>query len=40
MHEIANFIDKAIQHHDNDEVLANVAASVNEMMGHRPLFKA
>lgn len=40
MHEIANFIDKVIQHHDNDEVLANVAASVNEMMGHRPLFKA
>ncbi len=40
MHEIANFIDKAIQHHDNDEVLQNVAASVNEMMGHRPLFKA
>ncbi len=40
MHEIANFIDKAIQHHDNDEVLANVAKSVNEMMGHRPLFKA
>ena len=40
MNDIANFIDKAIQHHDNDEVLANVAASVNEMMGHRPLFKA
>lgn len=40
MHEIANFIDKAIQHHDNDEVLENVAKSVNEMMGHRPLFKA
>ncbi len=40
MHEIANFIDKAIQHHDNDEVLENVSKSVNEMMGHRPLFKA
>ena len=39
MNDIANFIDKAIQHHDNEEVLANVAASVNEMMGHRPLFK-
>ena len=28
MHEIANFIDKAIEHHDNDELLENVAASV------------
>ncbi len=40
MHTIANLIDKAITHHDNTDVLENVAASVNEMMGGRPLFKA
>ncbi|RMB57461.1 serine hydroxymethyltransferase [Dokdonia sinensis] len=36
---IANFIDKAIEHHDNEEVLENVAQEVNTMMGGKPLFK-
>lgn len=39
MRTIANFIDKAIEHHDNDEVLENVAQEVNAMMGEKPLFK-
>ena len=40
MRTIANFIDKAIEHHDNDEVLENVAKEVNAMMGGKPLFKS
>ncbi len=40
MHTIANYIDKAIEHHDNEEVLSNVAQNVNEMMKGKPLFQA
>ena len=35
---IVDFIDEAIQHHDNDEALASIGEKVEEMMSSRRLF--
>ena len=37
---IVDLIDEAISNHENQEVLEAVAAKVNTMMSHRPLFVA
>ncbi len=38
MQTIVDFIDEAIQHHDNDEALASIGERVEEMMSCRRLF--
>jgi len=38
MQTIVDFIDEAIQHHDNDEALASIGEKVEEMMSSRRLF--
>ena len=38
MHQVVDFIDEAIQHHENDEALADIAERVEEMMSARRLF--
>lgn len=38
MQTIVDFIDEAIQHHDNDEALASIGERVEEMMSSRRLF--
>ena len=38
MQQVVDFIDEAIQHHDNDEALADIAERVEEMMSARRLF--
>lgn len=38
MQTIVDFIDEAIQHHDNDEALAAIGERVEEMMSSRRLF--
>lgn len=40
MQAIVEVIDRAITNHENEEMLERIASEVNEMMGHRPLFKA
>jgi len=38
MQQVVDFIDEAIQNHDNDEALAEIGERVEEMMGARRLF--
>ena len=38
MQQVVDFIDQAIQHHENDEALADIAERVEEMMSARRLF--
>ena len=38
MQQVVDFIDEAIQHHENDEALADIAERVEEMMSARRLF--
>ncbi len=38
MERIADFIDRAIANHTNDEVLEEIAEEVNLFMEDRPLF--
>ena len=39
MKKVVELIDAAIVNYQNDEKLEEIAGQVNEMMGHRPLFK-
>ncbi|WP_031425388.1 serine hydroxymethyltransferase [Flavimarina sp. Hel_I_48] len=39
MKTVVNFIDGALSNADDDEKLESIAKQVNELMGHRPLFK-
>jgi len=38
METIVDFIDRAIQNHDNDDALEQIAEEVTEMMSNKPLF--
>lgn len=38
METIVDFIDRAIQNHDNDDALEQIAEEVTEMMSDKPLF--
>lgn len=38
METIVEFIDRVLANHTNEEVIAEVANAVNEMMGERPIF--
>lgn len=40
MEAIAQFIDEAITHYEDESVLKSIAARVQTMMGHRPLFSS
>jgi glycine hydroxymethyltransferase len=37
---VVEFIDKALQNFENEEVLESIASSVHDFMSHRPLFTA
>ncbi|MDT0552209.1 serine hydroxymethyltransferase [Urechidicola vernalis] len=39
MEAVVALVDEVIMNHDNEEVLEQVAQKVEELMGHRPLFK-
>jgi len=39
MNTIVDFIDEALSNHEDDAQLKTIAEKVNELMGHRPLFK-
>ena len=40
METIVTFIDEAIQHHEEDGQLEQIAEKVNQMMQNKPLFVA
>jgi glycine hydroxymethyltransferase len=39
MNTVVNFIDEALSNYEDDAQLKTIAKKVNELMGHRPLFK-